>query len=47
MMSIRLSDFVILNNKNADYRCIITRISKSKAIKLLRSIDLTKKGGPL
>ena len=29
--------------KNADYHCIITRITKCDAIKLLHDIDLTDK----
>ena len=47
MMSMKLSDICILNIKNAGYRCIINRISKSKAIKLLQNIDLTEKSGTL
>ena len=43
----RLSDIAILNINNADYRCIITGVSKSKAVKLLQNIDLTEKSGPL
>ena len=43
MMSMNLNDICILNIKNADYRCIIGGISKSEAIKLLQSIDLTEK----
>ena len=42
-----LSDIAILNIKGSDYCCIITGISKSKAIKLLQNIDLTKKSGTL
>ena len=38
---------VILNIKGSDYCCIITRISKSEAIKLLQNIDLTEKSGTL
>ena len=37
-----LNDIAILKTKNADYRCIITRISKSEAIKLLQNVDLTE-----
>ena len=37
-----LSDIAILN-KGSDYHCIISRISKSQAIKLLQNIDLTEK----
>ena len=29
--------------KGADYRCIISRISKSEAINLMQNINLTKK----
>ena len=43
MMSMNLTSIVILKIENADYRCIITRISKSEAIKLLQNIDLTEK----
>ena len=32
-----------LKIKNADYCCIITGISKSKAINLMQNIDLTEK----
>ena len=42
-MSIDLNDIIILRIKNSDYRCIITGISKSEAIKLLQNIDLTEK----
>ena len=47
MLSINLSDIYILNIKNKSYRCIINRISKSKAIKLLKNINLTKKSAIL
>ena len=43
MMSTNLSDIAILNIKNADYRCIIKEINKSKTIKLLQNIDSTEK----
>ena len=36
MMSMNLSNIAILKTKNANYRCIITGISKSEAIKLLQ-----------
>ena len=36
MMSMTLSDIAILNNKSADYCCIISRISKSEAINLMQ-----------
>ena len=32
MISVNLSDIVILNVKDSDYRCIISRISKSEAL---------------
>ena len=40
-----LFDIPIKKNKNTSYRCIITGISKSEAIKLLPNIDLTEKVG--
>ena len=42
-----LSNICILKIKNADYCCIINRISKFEAIKLLQNIDLTDKSGTL
>ena len=51
MMSMNLSSIsflpfsFFLKNKNDDYRCIITEISKSEVIKLLQSIDFTEKIG--
>ena len=36
MMSMNLSDIVILNIKGADYCCIINEISKTEAINLLK-----------
>ena len=33
IMRMKLSDIVILKIKNADYCCVISRISKSEAIK--------------
>ena len=38
-----LSAIALLNTKNADYCCIITGISNSKAIKLLQKLNLTEK----
>ena len=38
-----ISDIVILNIKDADYRCIINRITKNEAINLIQNIDLIKK----
>ena len=43
MMSMNLSDLVILNIKGADYRCIISKISNSEAINLMLNINLTRK----
>ena len=43
MMSMNLSNIAVLYTKGSDYQCIISRISKSEAMKLLQSIDLTKK----
>ena len=42
-MFVNLSNIASLNTKYVDYRCIITGISKSDAIKLLQKIDLTEK----
>ena len=47
MMSINLSNITILNIKDADYRRIISGISKSEAINLMQNIDLTKKSRTL
>ena len=43
MMSMNLSDIAILNIKCADYRCIISGISKNVAINLMQNADLTEK----
>ena len=43
MMSMNLSDMAILNIHGADYRCIISGISKCEAINLIQNIDLTEK----
>ena len=43
MMSMNLSDTVILIIKGSNYRCIISGISKSEAINLMQNIDLTEK----
>ena len=42
MMSVNLSDIVILSNKGSDYRCIISLISKNETINLMQNADLTK-----
>ena len=43
MMSMDLSDIIILKIHDADYCCIISRISKSEAINLMQNINLTEK----
>ena len=40
-----LSDIDIIDIHSADYRCIISKISKSEAIMLMQNVDLTEKGG--
>ena len=40
LMSMNLSDIAILNIKGSDYHCIISRISKNKAINLLQNLKL-------
>ena len=47
MMSMNPSNIAILNIKSADYRCIISIISKSEAINLMQIVDLTEKSGTL
>ena len=47
MMSISLSDVACLNVKGSGYHYIISRISKSEAVKLLQNTDLTEKSGTL
>ena len=42
-----LSDIATLKTKNADDCCILTGISKSKALKLLQNINFTGKSGTL
>ena len=46
-MSMNLSDIAISNIEGSDYRCIISRISKSEAINLMQDINLTEKRGTL
>ena len=38
-----VSDIAILNVKSANYRCILSGISKNEAINLMQNADLTKK----
>ena len=47
MMSINLINIAILRIESADYRCLISVISKSEAIILMENADLTKKSGTL
>ena len=47
MMSMNLSDIVILNIKDSEYHCVISLISKNKAIRLMQNADLTKKNETL
>ena len=44
MMSMNLSDIAIWKIKIADF-CIISGISKSEAINIMQSIDLSEKSG--
>ena len=39
-----LNDFMILNIKGADYRCLVCNMSKNKTIKLLNNSILDDKG---
>ena len=43
MMSMNLTNIAILNIKSADYRCIISGISKNEAINLMQDANLIKK----
>ena len=43
IMSMKLSNFAILNIKGSDYRCIMSLISKDETINLMQNSDLTKK----
>ena len=47
MMSVNLSDITILNIHDADYRCIISGISKKEDINLMQNIDLIEKSRTL
>ena len=42
-MSMNLTNIAILNIKSADYRCIISGISKNEAINLMQNANLIKK----
>ena len=47
MVSMNLSDIVILNIKGSDYCCIISLISKNEAINSMEIADLTEKSRTL
>ena len=47
MMSMNLSDIAVLNVKSADYRYIISRITKNEAINLMQFADLIQKNRTL
>ena len=42
-----LSDIANLSIESADYRCIISGITKNEAINLMQNADLTEKSGTL
>ena len=44
MLSVNISDIVIIGIKNVAYRCIIHNISKAEAINLLESPALEDRG---
>ena len=44
MLSVSISDIVIITFKNVDYRCIIHNISKSETINLLKNSILKNCG---
>ena len=43
IMSMNPNDMPISNIKGSDYHCIISEISKSEAIRLMKNIDMTEK----
>ena len=43
MISVNLSDIVILNIKGSYYLCIVSLISKNEALNLMQNADLTEK----
>ena len=47
VMSMNLSDIAILNMKVSNYCCIISGISKSEAINIMKNIDLIEESGTL
>ena len=46
-MSMNISNTAILNIRGADYRCVISGISKIETINLMQNIDLTEKNRTL
>ena len=44
MISVNISDIVVIPIKNVDYRCIMHKISKSEAINLLENSVLEDRG---
>ena len=44
MISVNISDIVVIPIKNVDYRCIMHKISKSEAINLLENAVLEDRG---
>ena len=44
MISVNISDIVVIPIKNVDYRCIMHKISKSEAISLLENSVLEDRG---
>ena len=42
MISINLNDIIILDIEGVDYCCMISKISKSNAVYLMKNADLTK-----
>ena len=47
LISMNLSDIVILNIKGSDYCCISSRMSKNEAINVMENADLTEKSRAL
>ena len=47
MISMNLSIIAVLNIEEFGYCCIISRISKNEAIKLMQNVALSKKRGTL
>ena len=43
MMSMNLSNIATFNIKGSNYRCIISKVSKSEAINLMQNTDLIQK----